>query len=57
MIETCPICGRYSLSRDYPPKPCPICEEEPLASIVTPLESCSILAPRQPPAPMPPCRN
>ncbi|MGE4542610.1 MAG: hypothetical protein AB7D06_00745 [Pedobacter sp.] len=28
MIETCPLCGRYSLTPDYPPKPCPICEEE-----------------------------
>lgn len=28
MFETCPICGRYSLAREYPPKPCSICEEE-----------------------------
>jgi uncharacterized protein (DUF983 family) len=28
MIEICPICGRYSLMREYPPQPCPICEEE-----------------------------
>lgn len=30
MFEICPICGRYSLARDYPPKPCSICEEEQL---------------------------
>ena len=28
MIDICPLCGRYSLSPEYPPKPCPICEEE-----------------------------
>jgi hypothetical protein len=28
MIDICPLCGRYSLTPEYPPKPCPICEEE-----------------------------
>jgi endogenous inhibitor of DNA gyrase (YacG/DUF329 family) len=35
MIETCPLCGRYSLSREYPPRPCPICEEEVTAKSAT----------------------
>lgn len=30
MIDICPICGRYSLAPEYPPRPCPICEEEML---------------------------
>lgn len=28
MIDICPLCGRYNLSPEYPPKPCPICEED-----------------------------
>jgi rRNA maturation protein Nop10 len=28
MIDICPICGRYSLMSEYPPQPCPICEED-----------------------------
>jgi|GEM_PF-1530772 len=28
MVETCPICGRYTLKQEYPPNPCSICEEE-----------------------------
>lgn len=28
MVEICPICGRYTLTQEYPPNPCPICEEE-----------------------------
>jgi hypothetical protein len=28
MVEICPLCGRYTLTQEYPPKPCSICEEE-----------------------------
>lgn len=28
MNEICTVCDRYFYSRDYPPRLCPICEEE-----------------------------
>jgi hypothetical protein len=30
MNEICTVCGRYFNSTDYPPRLCPICEEEAL---------------------------
>lgn len=32
MNEICTICGRYFYNRDYPPRLCPICEEESMKS-------------------------
>jgi hypothetical protein len=46
MMETCPLCGRYTLSREYPPRPCPICEEEMAAKSAVSLPISSPL-PRQ----------
>ncbi len=30
MYETCTVCDRTFYARDYPPRLCPICEEEAL---------------------------
>jgi hypothetical protein len=32
MYETCTVCNRFFYSRDYPPRLCPICEEEAISS-------------------------
>ncbi|ABI81773.1 hypothetical protein Pcar_3152 [Syntrophotalea carbinolica DSM 2380] len=42
MIEICPLCGRYSLTDAYPPKPCPICEEELSKHAAIPPTSCCV---------------